>query len=115
MIPSTELPAAIAHVAGSARRHLLVVAPRVDDVVLDLIRRGVAPDVEVEVVRHERIKAVIADRDLALVLSTSLTPVGTGIAFEPEVEGAQPNVEGAVLLDDPQQVAAILAAATGRR
>ena len=110
MIPSAELPAAILHVAGCAKRHLLIVAARVDDVVLDFIKRGTAPGVEVEVRHHPRVTAVLADSALALVLSTSLTPVGTGIGFVPEVEDAQPNIEGAVLLDDPAEVAVLLAA-----
>ena len=111
MIPSAELPAAISHVAGGARRHLLVVAPRVDDVVLDFIRASVTPGVEVEVRQHPRVKAVIAaDQDLALVLSGSLTPAGTGIAFVQEVEGAQPNIEGGRLINDPTEVAWLIAA-----
>ena len=112
MIHSTELPAAIAHVAGSATRHLLVVAPRFDDVVLDFIRQGTAPGVEVEVRQHPRVKAVIADKDLALILTSSLTPAGTGVGFVPSFEGHQPNVEGAVLVDYPAEVAALVATVT---
>ena len=115
MIPSSEIPAALAHVAGAAKSRILVVAPRVDDVVLDFIRQGVAQEVEVEVVRHERMKAVIADEDLALILSTALTSAGTGVGFVPMFEGHQPNIEGAVLVDDPRQVAALVAAATPSR
>ena len=46
---------------------------------------------------------------------TSLTPVGTSIGFVPEVEGGKPNLETAVLVDDSEEVAALLVAATGRR
>ena len=104
MIPSSEIPAALAHVAGAAKSRILVVAPRVDDVLLDFIRASVAPDVRVEIVHHERIKAVIADRNLAVVLSTSLTSAGTGVGFIPPFDGHQPNIEDAVLVDDPAEV-----------
>ena len=111
MIPSAELPAAILHVAGCARDRLALIAPVVDPKVEAIVRGHVAKGVTVEVVHHPRIKAVIAE-EIALRLSTSITAVGTGLGFVPEVESGAPNVEGAVLLVAPHEVAALLAAAT---
>jgi hypothetical protein len=110
MITSSEIPAALAHVAGAAKSRLLMVAPHVDDVVLDFIRRGATPGVEVQVRHHARVKAIVADGDMALILSGSLTPVSTSIGFVAEVDGGMPNTEAGLLVDDPAAVGALLRA-----
>lgn len=98
MIPAVELAAAIMHVAHSARERLILMAPLTDPKVEAIIRKAVADGVSVEVVRHPRIKALVADDALGLILSGSLTPMGTGIAFVPfyDEDGnlvAAPNIE----------------------
>ena len=110
MIPSSELPAAIVHVAGAAHRRLLLIAPAVDPKVEAVIRGHVARGVAVEVRLHPRIKALVADDALGLILTGSLTPQTTGWAL---AEDEARNVEGAVLVTEPQEIAALLTAATG--
>ena len=113
MIPSAELPAAIAHVAGSAGERLVLIAPVIDPKVEAIIRGQVAKGVTVEVVRHPRLSALIADRDLALVLTGSLTPAGTSIGFVPAVDAngnpvSAPNIESWVVLEDAEMVRRLL-------
>jgi len=115
VIPTPEIPAALRHVAAAAHRRVLVVGATLDADVEKFVRASVGAGVRVDVRRHPHMKALIADESLALLLSTSMTGVGTGVGFEPEFDGHEPNIESALLIDEPREVAALLGAATGRR
>jgi hypothetical protein len=109
MIPHTEIPDALAHVAGNAREHLLLVAPVIDPVVESFVREAANDGVDVEMVLHPRAKLVVADDSLALVLSGNLTPCGTSIGFVAEVdddgnEVTAPNIESGLLVEDAEAV-----------
>ena len=111
MITGPEVPRAILHVARQARRRLLVQAPRVDEVVLDVLREAAADGVEIEVRRGGRGKLLVADDGPALGLSTSFTSVGTGLGLAEDEVG---NVETVNVVEDPEAVALLLGGATAR-
>ena len=78
-----ELTQALLTLAGAARERLTLVSPVVEPGVLEALREVLRPDVEVVVVSDSssHVRLAAADEHLAILLSTTLTSVGTGIGW----------------------------------
>lgn len=116
-IEPEDLRDVLLRVAACARSRLLVLSPAVESAAVDALRDVLRPGVELEVAGDGRshVKALVADDRLAVVTSTSLTAVGTGLGFVPEIdeetgETTGPNLECGIVLEGADSVGALLAA-----
>ena len=116
-IPPEDLTQTILAVVRLARRHVTIISPVVEEVVLQAIREHAREGVEIDVRSDVRghVKLLVADEQVALTTSTSFTGVGTGIGWVEPAEGEEPcapNVECGLVVDDCAAVEKLLAAAT---
>ena len=123
-VSGEDLPGALLAVAGTARRRLTIVAPRVDENVVEALRGALREGVSIDAITDGPVhtKMIVADEHIAALMSGNCTTAGTTLGFtEPEVdpseldvgdeeEPAQPNVQSALIVEDPETVAALLSA-----
>ena len=114
-IPPEDLTQTIFAVVRLARRHLTIISPVVEELVLRAIREHVREGVVIEVRSDDRghARMAVADEHVALTTSTSFTVVGTGIGWVEPVEDEEPrrmNIEHGFLIEDPASLATLLGA-----
>ena len=104
-------------VAGAARERLLVLSPVVDPLAVEALQSALRAGVQLVIASDtsSHVKAVVADGRLAVVTSTSLIAVGTGLGFVPEIdeetgESTESNLEFGIVLEGPEDVGALLGA-----
>jgi hypothetical protein len=114
-IESSDLRETLLRVAGAARERVMIISPRVEPAALEALRAVLRPDVQVEVVSDpgSHLKLLVADRRVAMILSTNMTVIGTGLGFIPTIDVdtglmCEPNIECGYLIKDPGAVAKLL-------
>ena len=101
--------------AGAARERVTIVSPLVEPAAIEALREVLRPGVEIEVITtlgsHQRL--VASDRSVAVILSTNLTAVGTGLGWIEPNEDEEPrwsNIESGYSFREAGTVEKLLAA-----